>query len=63
MTMPVEDRQPGHPEPQSQASADDTVDNEDQSPQADPHAVLLARLRERNAASEANYRIKSGDVP
>ncbi|WP_158920380.1 hypothetical protein [Streptomyces sp. NBRC 109706] len=29
----------------------------------DPHAELLARLRARNAASEANYRVKSGDVP
>ncbi|WP_062203943.1 hypothetical protein [Streptomyces sp. NBRC 109706] len=35
----------------------------DPQPAPDPHAVLLARLRERNAASESNYRIKSGDVP
>ncbi|UED84191.1 hypothetical protein [Streptomyces profundus] len=29
----------------------------------DPHAALLARLRARNAASEVNYRVKSGELP
>ncbi|UED83870.1 hypothetical protein [Streptomyces profundus] len=42
-------------------------DIEDEPPEAesepDPHAELLARLRERNAASEINYRIKSGELP
>ncbi|UED87427.1 hypothetical protein [Streptomyces profundus] len=30
---------------------------------SDPHAELLARLRARNAASESNYRVKSGELP
>ncbi|WP_158920257.1 hypothetical protein [Streptomyces sp. NBRC 109706] len=37
--------------------------DEAEAAEPDPHAELLARLRARNAASEANYRVKSGELP
>ncbi|WP_158920489.1 hypothetical protein [Streptomyces sp. NBRC 109706] len=55
MTLPQEADPPPGDQPD--------VDDEQLESVADPHAVLLARLRARNAASEVNYRVKSGELP
>ncbi|UED87178.1 hypothetical protein [Streptomyces profundus] len=47
----------------SDAGEPQVEDGAEPEPEADPHAELRARLRARNAASESNYRVKSGDVP
>ncbi|WP_158920812.1 hypothetical protein [Streptomyces sp. NBRC 109706] len=44
-------------------SQTDDPDSLKDTPEADPHARLLSRLRARNAASEVNYRVKSGELP
>ncbi|MFD6691090.1 hypothetical protein ACFWEV_35130 [Streptomyces bacillaris] len=52
------------PQQQAQPPCDDAPLADDVTePEPDPHAELLARLRARNAASEANYRVKSGELP
>ncbi|WP_062214110.1 hypothetical protein [Streptomyces sp. NBRC 109706] len=48
----------------SDAEEPQVEDGSEPEPEAeDRHAELRARLKARNAASESNYRLKSGDVP